>query len=103
MMRPPPRSTLFPYTTLFRSPAPAEGTGVRGEEPVRADPPAGGGPGRGPGGEVLLRLLPPQDGRLLPRLAGGSTGGPGDRDPQAARRLPPQRPGQRRLPATASI
>src|SRR5438552_10503176 len=23
MLRPPPRSTLFPYTTLFRSPAPA--------------------------------------------------------------------------------
>src|SRR5690349_22683984 len=23
MIRPPPRSTLFPYTTLFRSPAPA--------------------------------------------------------------------------------
>src|SRR5690348_17604983 len=24
MIRPPPRSTLFPYTTLFRSPEPAE-------------------------------------------------------------------------------
>src|SRR5690554_7280036 len=24
MIRPPPRSTLFPYTTLFRSPNPAE-------------------------------------------------------------------------------
>src|SRR2546430_10983803 len=24
MIRPPPRSTLFPYTTLFRSPLPAE-------------------------------------------------------------------------------
>src|SRR2546425_5234329 len=26
MIRRPPRSTLFPYTTLFRSPAPAEGS-----------------------------------------------------------------------------
>src|SRR5436309_10300332 len=31
MIRPPPRSTLFPYTTLFRSPASARG----------APPPAG--------------------------------------------------------------
>src|SRR5437899_7965385 len=32
MIRPPPRSTLFPYTTLFRSacPAPACRSGVRG-------------------------------------------------------------------------
>src|SRR3712207_8569953 len=29
MIRRPPRSTLFPYTTLFRSPVPAS-TGVRG-------------------------------------------------------------------------
>src|SRR3712207_7904108 len=49
MIRRPPRSTLFPYTTLFRSvapwpagPAPAQGAGNRGEgdltvivEPVR--------------------------------------------------------------------
>src|SRR3712207_8688771 len=31
MIRRPPRSTLFPYTTLFRSPSPAEGRGRRGE------------------------------------------------------------------------
>src|SRR2546422_2347334 len=37
MIRRPPRSTLFPYTTLFRSPKPgAEGDG-----------PAGHGPGEG--------------------------------------------------------
>src|SRR3712207_7975671 len=30
MIRRPPRSTLFPYTTLFRSPADAEGAGRRG-------------------------------------------------------------------------
>src|SRR5689334_24132703 len=33
MIRPPPRSTLFPYTTLFRSPTPRRrdgGPGIRG-------------------------------------------------------------------------
>src|SRR5687768_18185431 len=33
MLRPPPRSTLFPYTTLFRSRPPGDGdggTGIRG-------------------------------------------------------------------------
>src|SRR2546429_2818609 len=29
MIRRPPRSTLFPYTTLFRSPAPAAGGAAR--------------------------------------------------------------------------
>src|ERR1044072_9486959 len=29
MIRRPPRSTLFPYTTLFRSPTTTEGTSVR--------------------------------------------------------------------------
>src|SRR5207244_9864482 len=28
VLRPPPRSTLFPYTTLFRSPVPRAGRGV---------------------------------------------------------------------------
>src|SRR5436190_9070783 len=28
MIRPPPRSTLFPYTTLFRSPVPASEAGA---------------------------------------------------------------------------
>src|SRR5207247_8794461 len=28
MLRPPPRSTLFPYTTLFRSPPPSESRGL---------------------------------------------------------------------------
>src|SRR2546430_8293598 len=40
MIRRPPRSTLFPYTTLFRSPLPPEGAGHRrGEDrhrPLRA-------------------------------------------------------------------
>src|SRR3712207_7833265 len=36
MIRRPPRSTLFPYTTLFRS-AGDEGRGVRGQEQESAD------------------------------------------------------------------
>src|SRR3712207_8751999 len=35
MIRRPPRSTLFPYTTLFRSPLPAP----RGQDDDRAPPP----------------------------------------------------------------
>src|SRR3712207_7664871 len=51
MIRRPPRSTLFPYTTLFRSPgvepgAPLDRGGARGEC-VRA--------GKGGGGAALLR------------------------------------------------
>src|SRR5438876_1607959 len=44
MIRPPPRSTLFPYTTLFRSHRPGRGgrQGGRGERR--------GGVGRGGGG-----------------------------------------------------
>src|SRR5438045_1771414 len=37
MTRPPPRSTLFPYTTLFRSPVPEAAVGA---EPVTSDQPA---------------------------------------------------------------
>src|SRR5256885_10245905 len=39
MIRRPPRSTLFPYTTLFRSAARREGKGELGEtdQPERAD------------------------------------------------------------------
>src|SRR3712207_7979154 len=36
MIRRPPRSTLFPYTTLFRSAAGGKGAGLRGERPSRA-------------------------------------------------------------------
>src|SRR2546421_10927835 len=49
MIRRPPRSTLFPYTTLFRSPVEprAEQEGVRverlGDEIDRDDLPGGGG------------------------------------------------------------
>src|SRR5690554_7000470 len=42
MIRPPPRSTLFPYTTLFRS---AVGERVELEHAHRAVPEDGAGPG----------------------------------------------------------
>src|SRR3712207_344602 len=48
MIRRPPRSTLFPYTTLFRSPPP---------DPV-------------PGGDQLPRLLPQGGGGVARRRAG---------------------------------
>src|SRR2546422_6204233 len=41
MIRRPPRSTLFPYTTLFRSPAPPAGARRR---PRPAPPPLGRAP-----------------------------------------------------------
>src|SRR3712207_8842768 len=36
MIRRPPRSTLFPYTTLFRSHVAVAGTGVVGADPLPA-------------------------------------------------------------------
>src|SRR3712207_9553046 len=47
MIRRPPRSTLFPYTTLFRSPRPAE----RGDRPAEL------------GGPLVQRVL--VEGRVL--------------------------------------
>src|SRR3712207_7544063 len=38
MIRRPPRSTLFPYTTLFRSPCATWHGGLRGGYPLFADP-----------------------------------------------------------------
>src|SRR2546426_8613717 len=37
MIRRPPRSTLFPYTTLFRSRPPDEGPVARGNRPLEPD------------------------------------------------------------------
>src|SRR5256886_6041673 len=49
MIRRPPRSTLFPYTTLFRSPGASAGGSARGSLPGHAGsqrrPRAGGGAG----------------------------------------------------------
>src|SRR2546422_8557591 len=42
MIRRPPRSTLFPYTTLFRSVASFQEGGNSGEEPDPDEIPAGG-------------------------------------------------------------
>src|SRR2546427_5835771 len=47
MIRRPPRSTLFPYTTLFRSPAASAFLGHDGAAP----------PGLGPGCRVAARTL----------------------------------------------
>src|SRR5258705_9554404 len=47
MLRRPPRSPLFPYTTLFRSPAPHTARDSGGTVgPRRSAPPGGGRPGR---------------------------------------------------------
>src|SRR2546427_5969347 len=52
MIRRPPRSTLFPYTTLFRSPLPRAGSarsfagGARGGRRLHGLPVPGGDPGR---------------------------------------------------------
>src|SRR2546430_13459849 len=48
MIRRPPRSTLFPYTTLFRSPMPAAGTGFAAQ------------PSPNPGRIVALTPIPPK-------------------------------------------
>src|SRR5690242_21231359 len=44
MARPPPRSTLFPYTTLFRSPRSRRGGQRRTSSPSDAEEHAGLGP-----------------------------------------------------------
>src|SRR5438445_8362419 len=58
MIRLHPRSTLFPYTTLFRSPAPAaQPHGDRRSRPPPGPPPRGRGRGRfGPGHPARRRL-----------------------------------------------
>src|SRR5690349_23931695 len=50
MIRPPPRSTLFPYTTLFRSPSVPAGQPPRSRRNTDADQPRHGavkGPDKG--------------------------------------------------------
>src|SRR5258708_32096008 len=93
MIRRPPRSTLFPYTTLFRSPAARLrgrcGLAGHAAAPVAAvDVSALGGHGAGrPGMEGVAGMggparpwCGPPVGRLLRRLSGGGgepPGGPG--------------------------
>src|SRR3712207_7908006 len=64
MIRRPPRSTLFPYTTLFRS----RGRGGEVERGVQLD-----GVGTGPGGDPGL-LGAPVLGRRSPRREGTDEG-----------------------------
>src|SRR5690242_21582162 len=60
MLRPPPRSTLFPYTTLFRSlPVPAPPRGAEGHRAVGDPPPELGVHGR----PALERRSPPSAGQ----------------------------------------
>src|SRR2546422_1116538 len=81
MIRRPPRSTLFPYTTLFRS------RGGEGPTRGRVREPARGGHGRqaagaGEGGAGLGGSLRPAVGRLslrLYRVDGRQVGAPGGR------------------------
>src|SRR3712207_8220026 len=60
MIRLPPRSTLFPYTTLFRSRGPAGARRhVQGPDPRPRGPGVSAGPPRadGPGDQGRLRLV----------------------------------------------
>src|SRR3712207_8602585 len=61
MIRRPPRSTLFPYTTLFRSPAQRAGRGRAGDR--RAD-----GPDR-PAGPAARAARPDRPGHREPARA----------------------------------
>src|SRR5256885_11724105 len=93
MIRRPPRSTLFPYTTLFRSRAEQGGTGISERENEARSARSGGEPARGPADAALdagphgagpvrapaLRRGAPGGGRA----AGGREGG-GERPPPPA-------------------
>src|SRR3712207_2262837 len=95
MIRRPPRSTLFPYTTLFRSrlprPVPRLGRGERADG--RAPAAAGGPPPRGPGHGCTRRRtvrgqrgVPPPVGRppgeaLRPRREAAPPPGRGPAEP----------------------
>src|SRR3712207_7663345 len=67
MIRRPPRSTLFPYTTLFRSPARA-GT-LAGPARVRSGPPNAAVPARGNVETMTIKILTTGAGVLLLGLA----------------------------------
>src|SRR3712207_7644235 len=77
MIRRPPRSTLFPYTTLFRSPRDRAGAGAGGAAPAGPGagaercPVAGGGavdPGGGRGGRARGAALQHAQDRKSTRL-----------------------------------
>src|SRR3989442_13069775 len=72
MIRRPPRSTLFPYTTLFRSAPPSRSRGGGGCS-RRRSPRGRPSGGRGSGGRRRGGASPPQN----PRTYGGRGGDPG--------------------------
>src|SRR5258708_29241998 len=82
MIRRPPRSTLFPYTTLFRSAdrtaLPRDGVPHRGDRRHGEVPPRPGSPG-GAGGESARR---PAERDRLDRLGRGA---PVDQDRKSTR------------------
>src|SRR5256885_16126472 len=102
MIRRPPRSTLFPYTTLFRSRAEQGGTGISERENEARSARSGGEPARGPADAALDAgphgagpVRAPALRRAAPRgaaAAGGEEGG-ADRPP------PPPWSGGRRAAA----
>src|SRR3712207_7810600 len=62
MIRRPPRSTLFPYTTLFRSPHRLAARPLPGGAPVLRAAAAAGGPGTAGGGDPDGGLHPGRGG-----------------------------------------
>src|SRR5436190_6579156 len=85
MIRRPPRSTLFPYTTLFRPAGPRLGPGQGDRRGRAARPGAGAG---------LLRLVPRAGGavpgRRVDRAPAGAASPPRRPDPAARRVRPPR-------------
>src|SRR3989442_8941700 len=71
MIRRPPRSTLFPYTTLFRSVAEAQGPPPRDR--------GRGAPRHLPAGPLLRRVDTGMRGRALPESTRRRRGPAGDR------------------------
>src|SRR2546425_13379848 len=89
MIRRPPRSTLFPYTTLFRSREP-DSCGQRGRPAPPGRPAGAVAPRQRPGdpGDADLRA----DQRLSARAAGRDRRGPRPRAAPPPRRPPPAPP-----------
>src|SRR3712207_8894009 len=71
MIRRPPRSTLFPYTTLFRSPRALQRQGmIRPPEAVHVLVPRGGQVGVANGEETHAALIPKPTGNCRPPREG---------------------------------
>src|SRR3712207_8484622 len=75
MIHPPPRSTLFPYSTLFRSAAAPVNLKLRGRSPAsgRRGPARAGCRGGAPftgEGDTRAHVAPTENGRYRPAAAG---------------------------------